>query len=33
MFCMLKKKLYPAYISKHSSNHEKQDIILLTTNG
>ena len=30
MFCMLKKKKkYPAYVSKHDSNREKQ-IILLT---
>ena len=30
MFCMLKKKkIYPAYVSKHDSNREKQ-IILLT---
>ena len=29
MFCMLKKKkIYPAYVSKHNSNHEKQVILL-----
>ena len=34
MFCMLeKKKIYPAYVSKHNSNHEKQVIILMIPNG
>ena len=28
MFSML-KKIYPAYVSKHNSNHEKQVICLL----
>ena len=30
MFCMLKKKkIYPAYVSKHNSDHEKQFILLM----
>ena len=34
MFCMLKqKKRYPAYVSKHSSNCEKQVILLMIQNG
>ena len=34
MFCMLKKKkIYPAYVSKHNSNREKQVIILIILNG
>ena len=34
MFCMLKqKKIYPAYFSKHKSNHEKQVILLMISNG
>ena len=34
MFCMLKKKkTYPACVSKHYSNYEKQVIILLNPNG
>ena len=33
MFGMLKKKkIYPAYASKHNSNHEKQVIILMIPN-
>ena len=29
MFSMLeKKKIYPAYVSKHNSNHEKQVILM-----
>ena len=33
MFCMLKKKkIYPAYVSKHNSNREKQVIILMIPN-
>ena len=28
-----KEKIYPAYVSKHNSNHEKQVILLLITNG
>ena len=43
MFCLLKKKnyivlhakkekLYPAYISKHNSNREKKDILLIIPN-
>ena len=26
MFCMIKKLIYPAYVSKHNSNPEKQAI-------
>ena len=34
MFCMLKKKkVRPAYVSKHNSNCEKQIILLMITNG
>ena len=34
MFCMLKKKkTYPAYVSKHKSNCEKQVISLMIPNG
>ena len=34
MFCMLKKiKIYPAYVSKHNTNCEKQVIILMIENG
>ena len=34
MFWMLKKKtIYPAYVSKHNSNREKQVILLMITNG
>ena len=34
MFCTLyKKKIYPAYISKHNSDHEKQVIPLIILNG
>ena len=34
MFCMLKKeKIYPAYVSKHNSNCEKQVILLMIPNG
>ena len=34
MFCMLKKKkIYPAYVSKHNSNREKQLILLTISNG
>ena len=30
---MLKmKKIYPAYVSKHNSNHEKQVILLIISN-
>ena len=28
-----KKKTYPAYASKHNSNHEKQVILLMNSNG
>ena len=38
MFCMLKKiyiyiYIYPAYVSKHNSDHEKQVILLMIANG
>ena len=34
MFCILKKKkIYPAYVSKHNSNREKQVILLMISNG
>ena len=35
MLCILKKKIYiyPAYVSKHNSNREKQIIILMISNG
>ena len=33
MFCMLKKKLYPAYVSKFNSNGEKQFLLLMIPNG
>ena len=34
MFCMLKKKkIYPAYVSKHNSNRKKQIILLIISNG
>ena len=29
---MLKKKKYPVYVSKHSSNRKKQVILLMITN-
>ena len=33
MFCMLKKKkIYPAYASKHNSGRGKQVILLMATN-
>ena len=32
MFCM-RKKVYPAYVSKHNSNHENQVIVLIIPNG
>ena len=33
MFCMLKKKRkYPAYVSKHNSNREKQVTLLMIPN-
>ena len=28
-----KEKIYPAYVSKHKSNHEKQVILLMIPNG
>ena len=34
MFCILKKeKIYPAYVSKHNSNHEKEVNLLMISNG
>ena len=32
MLCML-KKIYPAYVSKHNTNPEKQVILLIIFNG
>ena len=33
MFCMVKKKkIYPAYVSKHNSNRQKQVIFLMISN-
>ena len=32
MFCMLKKNKYPAYVSKHNSNCEKQVSLLMIHN-
>ena len=28
-----KEKIYPAYVSKHNSNHEKEVILLMIPNG
>ena len=34
MFCKLKKeKIYPAYVSKHKPNHEKQIILFMIPDG
>ena len=34
MFCLLrKKKIYPAYVSKHYTNREKQVVLLMIANG
>ena len=33
MICILKKYIYPAYVSKHNSNCEKQAILLMIPNG
>ena len=35
MFCIMikSKKIYPAYVSKHNSNREKQVILLMILNG
>ena len=33
MFCMLKKEIYTAYVTKHNSNREKQVILLMVPNG
>ena len=33
VFYAKKEKIYPAYVSKHKSNHEKQVIILMVSNG
>ena len=33
MFCILEKKnIYPAYVSKHNSNREKQVILFMIPN-
>ena len=33
MFCKLRKKNYPIYISNHNPNREKQAIFLMIPNG
>ena len=33
MFCILKIKIYPAYVSKKNSNRENQVILLIISNG
>ena len=33
VFYAKKEKIYPTYVSRHTSNHEKQNIILMTSNG
>ena len=33
MFCVLKIKIYPAYVPKNNSNRENQVILLIITNG
>ena len=33
MFCMLRKKRYPDYVSKYNSNCQKQIILLMIPNG
>ena len=33
MFCILKIKIYPAYVSKNNSNRENQVILLIISNG
>ena len=33
VFYAKKEEIYPTYVSKHNSNHEKQNIILMTSNG
>ena len=33
VFYAKKEKMYPAYVSKHNSDHEKQVIILMIPNG
>ena len=33
VLCAKKEKTYPAYISKHNSNHEKQVILLMIPSG
>ena len=32
MFCGIKKKIDPTYVSKHHSNHEKQVVLLMIPN-
>ena len=32
ILCIKKKEIYPAYISKHNSTHEKQTILLMIPN-
>ena len=33
MFCMLRKKRYPDYVSKYNSNCQNQIILLMIPNG
>ena len=33
MFCILKIKIYPAYVSKNNSNRENQVILLIISTG
>ena len=33
VLCAKKEKMYPAYVSKHNSNREKQVIFLMNSNG
>ena len=33
MFCILKIKIYPAYVSKNNPNRENQVILLIISNG
>ena len=33
MFCIQKRKTYPAYVSKHNSTPGKQVILLMISNG
>ena len=33
MMYVIKEKIYPAYVSNHNSNREKQVILLMISNG